>query len=30
MLKSNPGEKESSKLEIIAKKETRQELFEIG
>lgn len=29
MLKSNPGERESSKLEIIAKKETKQDLFEI-
>ncbi len=29
ILNSNPGEKESSKLEIIAKKETKQDLFEI-
>jgi len=29
MLKSNPGEQESSKLEILAKKETKQSLFEI-
>lgn len=29
MLKSNPGENESSKLEKIAKKETKQNLFEI-
>ena len=30
MLKADPEKKESSKLEIIAKKETKQDLFEIG